>query len=307
MALPTETVYGLAGNALRVETITRIFEAKNRPFFDPLICHFASVDRIRQLIPGLTANELSLLKYCSPGPLTLLVPKPDQIPPLVTSGSPYVAVRVPNHPLALEVLAALDFPLAAPSANPFGYISPTTAAHVQGQLGSKVDYILDGGPCQVGVESTVVRLTPDQGIVYRQGGIPQEQLEALLPSLAWVQASSLASAASPTLVGAPGQLSSHYAPAKKLWLSPTPSEVPEGVNPSEAAFIGFNERSILPYKQQFLLSAGGSLAEAAATLFGVLHEADAGNYSEIIACLVPETGLGRAINDRLRRAAAKRG
>ncbi len=306
VALPTETVYGLAGNALRVETIARIFEAKNRPFFDPLICHFASVERIRQLIPGLTADELRLLRHFSPGPLTLLVPKPDQIPALVTSGSPYVAVRVPNHPMALQVLAALDFPLAAPSANPFGYISPTTAAHVEGQLGGKVDYILDGGPCQVGVESTVVRLTANQGIIYRQGGIPQEALEALLPGLAWVPASSL-EPSNPTAPGAPGQLSSHYAPAKKLWLSPTPSEVPAGLDPSDAVFIGFNERSTLPYKQQYLLSASGSLAEAAAALFGILHKADAGNFTEIVACLAPETGLGRAINDRLRRAAAKRG
>jgi L-threonylcarbamoyladenylate synthase len=300
VAIPTETVYGLAANALDVVAVARVFEVKNRPFFDPLICHFGSVEAIKSLISGLSADHIHLLETLSPGPLTLLVPRPAEIPELVTSGSPWVAVRVPAHALTLELLQQLDFPLAAPSANPFGYLSPTRASHVKAQLGAKVDYILDGGPCQIGVESTVVELTPTQGFVLRPGGISLETLKEVLSHLAWQYATG--EHGHPK---SPGQLESHYAPHKPLLVVDAPDQAPD-CKPEEALFIGFDKSSTLPYGQQVLLSPNGNLNEAAAAFFDTLHEAEAGPWQTLVAQTVPTEGLGRAINDRLHRAAAKR-
>ena len=170
VAIPTETVYGLAGNALYPKAIASIFEIKNRPRFDPLIVHASSVERLSQYANAFPEAARRLADQFMPGPLTLLLDKAAIIPDLVTAGSPRVALRVPNHPLTLSLLQQLDFPLAAPSANPFGYISPTTAQHVADQLGSQIPYILDGGPCQVGVESTIVGFEDGQAVVYRKGG-----------------------------------------------------------------------------------------------------------------------------------------
>lgn len=299
VAIPTETVYGLAANALNLRAVTRVFEVKNRPFFDPLICHFPSLDAIRSLIPDLTEDQSRLLQLFSPGPLTLLVPRPAAIPELVTSGSDKVAVRIPAHPLTLELLNRLDFPLAAPSANPFGYISPTRASHVRDQLGEKVDFILDGGPCAVGVESTVVEVEGGYGRILRPGGITLEQLQEAMPHLSWGYVTHEGKSK------APGQLESHYAPHKRFLLVDKPDEETEETA-SDSVFIGFDQPSSLPYATQYLLSPEGNLGAAAALLFEALHRADVGPHRAIVAQRVPEQGLGRAINDRLRRAAAKR-
>ena len=300
VAIPTETVYGLAANALDIAAITRVFEAKNRPFFDPLICHFADLASIEDLM-SLTAEQAHLLKTFAPGPLTLLTSRPSEIPELVTAGSPWVAVRIPAHPVALDLLKRLDFPLAAPSANPFGYISPTRAEHVRSQLGDRVDYILDGGACAIGIESTVIRLGVGHGEILRPGGVVLEELQMALPDLQW-------SYATQEKVGAqasPGLLESHYAPRKPLYLVHQAEELSPAA-PQEAIFIGLRRMSEHPYARQIILSPSGKLSEAAAKLFEAMHEADDGDYLTIVAEIVPDVGLGRAINDRLKRAALKR-
>ena len=219
VGIPTETVYGLAANALDPDAVLTIFRVKNRPAFDPLIVHTDTLAKVRTLLMDLPPLAEKLARTFWPGPLTLLLPKqaPELvpqggIPDLTTSGLPRVAIRIPNHPLTLNLLALLDFPLAAPSANPFGYISPTTAQHVADQLGNQVPYILDGGPCQIGLESTIIGFDETgQPTVYRLGGMALEQIEAITGPLQVRDHSSSNPAA-------PGMLSSHYAPRKPVIL-----------------------------------------------------------------------------------------
>ena len=180
VAIPTETVYGLAGNALDEQAVLEIFRVKNRPAFDPLIVHTDSFERIADFVREIPEKALLLAQHLMPGALTLLLPKSDLIPDLVTSGLDRVAVRIPNHSLTRSLLSGLSFPLAAPSANPFGYISPTTAQHVEQQLGNQIPYILDGGPCEVGLESTIVGFENDEPIIYRKGGLAIETIERLV-------------------------------------------------------------------------------------------------------------------------------
>lgn len=296
VGIPTETVYGLAGNALDPDAVLRIFRVKNRPAFDPLIVHTNSLDRVTDYVAGLPDEARQLARACWPGPLTLLLPKHACIPDLVTSGLPNVAIRIPNHPLTLALLASLDFPLAAPSANPFGYISPTSAQHVADQLGGQVPYVLDGGPAQVGLESTIVGFEADGPVVYRLGGMALEQLEGLIGPVR-VQAHSTSNPQ------APGMLSSHYAPRKPLTL------LAPGSSPAPAPRIGalaFREPfgGIDPAHQR-VLSPTGDLAEAAKNLFAHLRALDALNLDRLYAEPLPPHGLGLAINDRLRRASVQ--
>ncbi|MFN0032420.1 MAG: L-threonylcarbamoyladenylate synthase, partial [Flavobacteriales bacterium] len=204
VAIPTETVYGLGANALDENAVVKIFEAKNRPFFDPLIVHISDSDQMNKFTSEIPPIAKKLADAFWPGPLTLLLPKSDAIPYLVTSGLDTVGLRVPNHPLALSLLRSLPFPLAAPSANPFGYISPTTAQHVLAQLAGRISMVLDGGPCGVGVESTIVQCTGDVVSIVRLGGLCVEDIE----SVAGKVNLQLNASANPM---APGQLSSHYA------------------------------------------------------------------------------------------------
>ena len=297
VAIPTETVYGLAANALDEQAVLRVFTAKNRPFFDPLIIHVPNLDAA-QLYADFNDERLKrLAMHFWPGPLTLLIPKKNNIPDLVTSGLPRVAVRVPAHPLTLELLKSIDFPLAAPSANPFGYVSPTTAEHVAKQLGDKVHYILDGGPCAVGLESTIVGIEDNAIAIYRLGGLAIEDIEALVGKVEL----RLNSSSDPK---APGQLKNHYAPRKPLLLGKGEALLAEHKG-KKIAFICFDKESV---KQQpllsFNLSPSGNLQEAAVNLFKALRDADDSDAEVVIAEPVTEEGLGRAINDRLRRAAA---
>lgn len=209
VAIPTETVYGLAGNAFSVKAVSGIFEAKNRPSFDPLIVHVADKNSIKEVVQNIPKELDTLSRHFMPGPLTLLLPKNEKISDLVTAGSPLVAIRIPQHPLAKALLQRLSFPLCAPSANPFGYISPTHAEHVEAQLGEKIPYILDGGACEVGVESTIVGMEEGKVTIFRKGGIPVEALEALIGP---VQVKTHSSS-NPK---APGMLKSHYAPQSHL-------------------------------------------------------------------------------------------
>lgn len=289
VAFPTETVYGLGGDARSDRAVARIYEAKGRPSFNPLIVHLPdliAVERIAHVGPK--ARMLALAFW--PGPLTLVLPLRDGagISPLVTAGLPTVAVRVPAHTLSQRLLRAFGGPLAAPSANPSGRVSPTRAEHVLEGLAGRIAAVLDGGACAVGLESTIVLADPDP-VLLRPGGLPVEALEAALAEPMSVGGD----AGKPT---SPGQLASHYAPDAPVRLNATEGREGE-------VLVGFG-----PVKGKLSLSESGDLVEAAARLFQSLRDADrmAGPGGRIAFAPVPECGLGRAINDRLRRAAAPR-
>lgn len=296
VAIPTETVYGLAGNALSVKAVTKIFAVKNRPSFDPLIIHTNAVSRLAAWTEPLPPPLQQLADRFMPGPLTLLVPKRPVIPDLVTSGSPLVAVRIPRHPLTQALLKQLAFPLAAPSANPFGYISPTTAQHVEQQLGDRIRYILDGGPCTVGLESTIVGMEDGKITVFRKGGLEVETIEALVGPVQVREHSS----SNPK---APGMLKSHYAPRIPLRLGALSAAAIQ--NKQRIGVLAFQKPlPDVPAHQQIILSPKGDLQEAAQGLFAAMRRLDQMDIDLILAETFPETGLGRAINDRLRRASA---
>ena len=298
VAMPTETVYGLAGNALDLSAVSQIFKVKNRPSFDPLIIHLPDFDRVSLFVDLVPEEALILAEAFMPGPLTLLLEKSGKVPDMVTAGSPLVAVRIPGHPVARQLLGQLDFPLAAPSANPFGYISPTTANHVDQQLGAQIPYILDGGPCKVGLESTIVGFPSGQPTVYRKGGIAVESLEAVIGPVEVKQHST----SNPQ---APGMLKSHYAPRIPLVLG-QPEDFLKEYGANEMGCIRFqSEFDGIASAHQLVLSRKGDFPEAAQRLFAGMRHLDTLDLSIIVAELVPEEGLGRAINDRLRRAAAR--
>ncbi len=297
VAIPTETVYGLAALAINEKAVLRIFEVKQRPFFDPLILHFHSLDAA--LAHSLPADQrlIELARHFWPGPLTILLPKKDSIPGIVTSGLAQMAARVPDHPLTLELLGLLDQPLAAPSANPFGYISPTEPAHVEKQLGSKVDYILDGGVCAVGLESTIVGIENGKLCVFRLGGLTVEEIEKVAGPVEL----SINQSGNPRT---PGQLKSHYAPSKPLLLGDLASLKAQHSGKKLAVICFGDEHLDYGDALVFNLSKKSNLREAAINLFRCLREADESHAELVLCALLPEFGLGMAINDRLRRAAA---
>lgn len=302
MAIPTETVYGLGANALDETAVLKIFAAKNRPSFDPLIIHQSTAERILAYAGEIPDEARKLAKAFWPGPLTLVLPKHSSVPDMVVSGLSTVALRVPDHPIALDVLSRVNFPVAAPSANPFGFVSPTTAQHVKDQLGNKINYILDGGPCRVGLESTIVAFPDGVATIFRKGGLPIEDIETLLGHPLAVRTHS---SSHPE---APGMLSKHYSPGVRLELFAQLSD--EEVLPQGAARIIFGRGGkAMSYDDKRLittydLSPSGKLLEAAQQLFTVLRLMAVHKYPFVAAELLPETGLGRAINDRLQRAAA---
>jgi len=293
-AIPTETVYGLAANALLPDAVVRIFEVKRRPAFDPLIVHVGDTAAAQRVTTSWTDAAHALAARFWPGPLTLVLPRSEAIPDIVTSGLATVGVRVPAHPVTLELLRQLDFPLAAPSANPFGYISPTTAQHVTDQLDGMIDYILDGGPCQVGIESTIVDCSGPETTVLRLGGLSLEAIERTIGQVSV----NLHSSSRP---GAPGMLTAHYAPSKPLRL--VHSLIEERSSEWQQGRV-LAWQNIPEGLSGEVLSPAGDLHEAARELFTLLRRLDSGEGSFLIAEQVPDTGLGRAINDRLRRAAA---
>jgi len=308
VAIPTETVYGLAANALHPKAVSKIFAIKNRPTFDPLIVHCSHYTHFEHFASTIPPEADKLAEAFIPGPLTLLLPKLPIIPDLVTAGLPRVALRVPNHPLTQALLQAIDFPLAAPSANPFGYISPTTAQHVADQLGDKIPYVLDGGACGVGLESTILGWEDGKPVVYRLGGIAIESLEAVLQQKIQLK---LQQNANPQ---AAGMLDSHYAPRKPLWvgylsladfLTANPSY--QTLQPEKVGVLRFREASVdFPIENQRILSPQGDATEAAIHFFDYLRQLDAMPINIILAEWLPENGLGKAINDRLQRASVKK-
>ncbi len=299
VAIPTETVYGLAGNALDGMVVSKIFAAKNRPSFDPLIVHVESLSAVNKYVQEIPEKARILAEAYWPGPLTLLLKKKPLIPDLVTSGLETVAVRVPFHQMTRDLLSSIDFPLAAPSANPFGYVSPTTPRHVNDQLGDKIDYILDGGNCEVGIESTIISFEHDIPKVLRLGGLSVEAIEQVIGKVAVTIHSS-------SKPHAPGMLKSHYAPKKRIVLAEEVDTAISLDSSGTGALMFDHYFSGIEKENQFLLSKSGDLNEAAKRFFTGLRELDQNeNIHTIITEFVPNEGLGRAINDRLKRATAK--
>ncbi|MBX2945303.1 MAG: threonylcarbamoyl-AMP synthase [Cyclobacteriaceae bacterium] len=295
VAIPTETVYGLAGNALNVEAVAKIFAAKNRPQFDPLIVHIPALSLARNYVTHIPKKAERLAQLFWPGPLTLVLEKKDDtIPALVTSGLNTVGFRSPDHHLTRKLLTSLSFPLAAPSANPFGYVSPTSPQHVNEQLGNNISYILDGGICSIGIESTIVGFEGDDPVVLRLGGLSLERIEAVTGKLKV----NTHSTSNPL---APGQLKSHYAPGKPLIIGKI-EELLQHYPAHTAGILSFARDFNSPYQR--ILSPGKDPEEAARNLFQYLRDFDKMPVDIILAELLPEVGLGRAINDRLKRAAA---
>ena len=298
VAIPTETVYGLAGNAFNASAVAKIFATKNRPTFDPLIVHTHHMDQVKDFTRDMKGKAAVLAQRFWPGPLTLLLKRKDNIPDLVTSGLDTVAVRIPNHPLTLQLLEQLSFPLAAPSANPFGYISPTAPEHVEAQLGAQLEYILDGGASRVGIESTIVGFDQDEAIIHRLGGTSIEKIESVIGKVKIKPHSS----SNPK---APGMLANHYAPKKPLLLGDIAVLAAQHQGRSLAILSFDKTYDHVAGAQSFVLSPTGSLEEAASTLFSKLRMLDQLSVELILASEVPDHGIGKAINDRLKRAAAK--
>lgn len=294
VGIPTETVYGLAANGLEKKAVLKIFKAKERPSFDPLILH-STQNKIFQWARDVPFKAKQLAEAFWPGPLTLVLPKSDIVPFETTSGLDTVGLRVPNHPMTLQLLEQLDFPLAAPSANPFGYISPTSAQHVVQQLGDQVDYVLDGGSCNVGIESTIVGFENGDAVIYRLGGLTQKMIENVI-GVVKVQ-TNLSS--NPK---ASGMLSVHYAPKKPLFLI---NDFADVIDDESTAYMLFGERLDVSEGRQFFLSEEGDFYEAASRLYALMRTLDDSKYDRIVVKKLPEESLGAAINDRLVRASVK--
>lgn len=295
-AIPTETVYGLAGNIFSEKAIRRVYEVKQRPRFNPLIVHIADVSEMGKVASSIPPLAQALAEKFWPGPLTLLLPKKDTVPDIITAGKDTVAVRVPNHPVTLALLQQLPFPLAAPSANPFGSISPTTAEHVAAYFKDEFPFILEGGPCKKGIESTIIGFNEEGAIIYRYGSLAIEEIESITGPLQ----EYIRNEENPD---APGMLLRHYAPATKTILS---SDIEKSISENLGKRIGlllFNDQH--QSNQVAIvetLSANGSMEEAASNLYAAMHRLDHNDLDIIIAERFPDKGLGRSINDRLQRA-----
>ncbi|WP_269222867.1 L-threonylcarbamoyladenylate synthase [Flavobacterium sp. IMCC34518] len=299
VAIPTETVYGLAGNAYSENALKKIFELKKRPFYNPLIVHIKSTAFLDTVASDIPDMAWKLAKEFWPGSLTLVLKKQPHIPDIVTAGKETVAVRVPNHPVALALLELLEFPLAAPSANPFGCISPTTAMHVSNYFKENLEIVLDGGACQNGIESTIIGFENDKPILYRHGSISIEAIERIVGKV-------LITTSKNSSPDAPGMLSRHYAPKTNTYLT---DNVPELIPLFSGKKIGLllfkDEITDDENIHQEVLSRTGDLAEAAKNLYATMHRLDKSNLDVIIAERLPNKGLGKSINDRLERAIKK--
>lgn len=295
VAIPTETVYGLAGNALDEEAIDKIYRVKERPKSNPLIIHIASIDQLDRYAQNIPILAYRLGEKFWPGPLTLLLEKKPIIPEATTSGSPLVAVRIPDHPLTLALLESIDFPLAAPSANPFGYISPTRPEHVQQQIGDKIPLILDGAACKSGLESTIVGFESQKLVLHRQGYVTEEQLSAFLPrnwSLVRKQDASVAT---------PGSHYYHYAPYTPMTLVENFQEIDPSSVHSKTGSLSW-DKTLPGAGVCRVLSKENSLEEAAKLLYKTLIELDQMELDQIYCERFPHKGLGKTINERLEKA-----
>jgi L-threonylcarbamoyladenylate synthase len=294
VAFPTETVYGLGADGLNPTAVAKIFEAKKRPSFNPLILHIASINQLHDLVNINNEKVERLVEAFWPGPLTLVLPKKDNIPEIVTAGNLTAAIRMPKHPVALKLIESSGVPIAAPSANTFGFLSPTSAMHVEKQLGDKIGLILDGGKSDIGLESTIVEVFEDKIYLLRPGGIAIEQLEAVCDKVEIKQADQ-------NNPNAPGQLLKHYAPKVPIRFLGEVNQI--DVQNKKLAGLFFKEdQTPFKFERIKILSPNGDLREAAANLFHHLHELESMGLDMIIAEPLEESGLGIAIMDRLRKA-----
>lgn len=297
IGFPTETVYGLAGNAFSEQAIKRIYAVKQRPSFNPLIVHIKSRDVLETVATDIPEKAQRLANAFWPGPLTLILKKQSHIPDLVTANQETVAVRVPNHPMALTLLRQLNYPLVAPSANPFTRISPTKATHVAHYFKNKIDMVLDGGNCSAGIESTIIGFDEEAVLVYRLGALSLEAIEKVVGTVTLLNKSKKKPIA-------PGMLGKHYAPKTEFIVTNSLKNTVEYHSSKKIGLLLFQE--LLPdfeENHQIVLSSNGDLKEAAANLYSALHQMDQQQFDVIIAERFPEFGLGITINDRLERAA----
>ena len=297
VSFPTETVYGIGADALNPVAVAKIFEVKNRPSFDPLIIHIDNISSIEKLTNGYNIIARKLMENFWPGPLTLVLPKSKIIPDIVTAGLTTVAIRIPANETALKLISQSKTPIAAPSANPFGYLSPTTAWHVAEQLGNRVNMILDGGSCRVGIESTIIKVEGTKAMILRPGGLPLEQIEEIIGNVKKSNNDN-------KIYESPGQLPYHYSPHTPVKIIKNASNL--NVKDAKAGLLAFKSpKKLLPFKKIEVLSPNGDVREAATNLFSSLHRLDHSDLDIIYAEAIPEIGLGRAIMDRLYKSARK--
>jgi L-threonylcarbamoyladenylate synthase len=296
VAIPTETVYGLAANAFNEDAVRKIFEIKGRPLFNPLIVHIKSIDFLDELANNIPPKAKQLAQHFWPGSLTLVLPKKDIVPSIITAGKDTVAVRVPNHPVTLALLNSLNFPLAAPSANPFGTISPTEAKHVSDYFNQAIPMVLDGGICQNGIESTIIGFEHDEPILYRLGSITVEEIEKIIGKISVKNKKEIAP-------DAPGMLEKHYAPKTKTHLELDVNAFIQKHPNKKIGVLLFNQRiEENTFIHQEILSENGNYKQAAVNLYSAMHRLDKLGLDLIVAERFPDIDLGKSINDRLERA-----
>lgn len=296
VAIPTETVYGLAGNIYSEKAIHKIFEIKQRPLFNPLIVHVYSLEKAEELVTDFPEKAKKLAQAFWPGSLTLVLKKKSHIPDLITAGKDTVAIRMPNHPVTLRLLKELSFPLAAPSANPFGSISPTSSSHVEDYFKNSISMVLEGGDCKNGIESTIVGFENNEPVLYRLGSISIEDINDVIGAVKIRNKKEIAPEA-------PGMLARHYAPKTKTFLVKDVESFIQEYKNMRIGVIRFSEDKHLPNIETLeVLSKSGDLKEAASKLYSTLHKLDSLNLDMIVAEIFPDHGLGNSINDRLSRA-----
>lgn len=300
VAIPTETVYGLAGNIYSEKAIRGIFEMKQRPLFNPLIVHIHAVEELTKIVRHIPEKAKLLAENFWPGSLTIVLPKKDTVPDLITAGKDTVAVRIPNHPVTLELLKSLDFPLAAPSANPFGCISPSNAEHVESYFKNQLQMVLEGGSCKNGIESTIIGFEDDEPIVYRLGAIAIEDIEHVVGKVIIKNKKEVAP-------NAPGMLSRHYAPETSTHLVDDVKNYIESFPDKKIGTLLFKSpiKATTNIAYTEILSSKGDLKEATSNLYAALHRLDKQNLDMIVVEKLPNYGLGTSMNDRLLRATKK--
>lgn len=295
IAIPTETVYGLAANAFDIQAVSKIFELKKRPLFNPLIVHIHKDYDLNEVASDIPEVARHLAEKFWPGPLTLVLKRSDKIPDIVTAGKSTVAVRVPNHPITQMLLERVGFPLAAPSANPFGSISPTRSSHVDLMFGPELKFILEGGSSTYGIESTIIGFEEKEPVIYRLGAISREEIEAITGPLKLKN-----SAAIPL---APGMLDRHYSPRTPAFLVSDPSKWIEHLSGWNVGFLMFSDHlDNVDHQQQYILSHQRNEKTAMRHLYAAMHDMDSKGYDLIICERLPENNVGSSMNDRLTRA-----
>ncbi|MEH6512588.1 L-threonylcarbamoyladenylate synthase [Maribacter arcticus] len=296
VAIPTETVYGLAGNIYSDKAIRKIFEVKQRPLFNPLIVHLHSVEQLDEIVSEFPIKAQLLADTFWPGSLTLILKKKSNIPDVITAGKDTVAVRIPNHPVTLKLLKELSFPLAAPSANPFNRISPTNSLHVESYFKNSIKMVLEGGECKNGLESTIIGFENNEPVLYRLGAIAIEEIENIVGKINVKNKKEKAP-------DAPGMLAKHYAPKTKTYLVNDIKKFIKGNGDKTIGVVSFTEdMNASNIEHVEILSKSGDLKEAASKLYSALHTLDDLNLDMIVAQRFPDVGLGKSINDRLERA-----